>query len=1309
MIHVLKSFAAKAWAAVVLLLVLAGVLVGSTRLLLPLVSEYRNQLAADISAAIEAPVRIGDLSARLSGLSPELRLSGVEILDPKDGKVQLRFQELRLRLGLLESLRSGQPRIDLATLVGARLVLRRRADGGMTMIGLGSPDRPEAADGGQVTLAPFLGEGRLRLLDGEILWDNRGLGLPSLHIQVTEAELVNAGMRHQLDIQGHIAGSGAPLELHADLFGEPGTVADWRGEIHCRFDALELGPLLRPYLPADYPLEAQAELILWSRWRGGLPQTLEARFALEDARLGDTLLAEHLSAGLHWQRQGAGDWRLALSDLELWRDDRTHLNTELTLWSLQRGEGRQFQFGLREQRLEDLAALAVLLPLDPSLRDTLQRVQPRGLLRDLRALLQWSVGEAGPRWQAAGVLEGLALQPLNGAPGVQGLDLRFRMDPEHGVADLDADDLRLEFPGLFRWPFEVRRLAGELRWRQADDGLRIDSPVIRLDTPHIATESRVRVELPVAGPLFIDLQTDFRDADGTATSQYLPVGIMSDELVAWLDRAIVSGRVPSGGFLLRGPIDAFPFYQKDGVFEVLFGTENVILDYQEGWPRLEETLAEVHFHNEGLDIWAQEARLLSSRVRDTHAWLPDLDDARQLFIQGRVQGPFADTFRILRETPLAPHKARYVAGLAGRGRSEVRLDLAIPVDDGEDYRIDGKVLWRENADLLLKDLELTVEKLNGSLAFNDTGVFSDGIRGRLWDMPLQAVVRTDAGGDGEAGSTRVEVDLPLQPATLAKQYSHDWWLALQGTAPARLSLDIGHGAGSDALPVSYRMASDLRGIRVDLPIPLGKEAGLKRTLSIAGNMPIDNGDLIRLGYGDIQGSFRLLKDPETARLSLDAGVVHCDTDSSPQVKRSGFVLGGHLAELDAGAWADWLGEHAPASRRPTEERRNPSQRVDLAIDLLHLPKGRLNDVLLGMVRTPNAWEMNIRSRELEGTIRLPDGGRHKPVSAQLKTLRLEPEQWQVGEERAGPTRLPDPRQARGLYLSVQDLYLGGRPFGRLDIKASPVPQGLRLEQLSLNGPLLTLEGEGSWLDDAGGQASRLQLKGGSADLGRALRELNFTTALGRSPMEFQADLRWPAPLLEPDLGSVRGELAFHIGEGRILDVDPGVGRLFGLLNLGAVKRRLTLDFSDLFSEGYAFDSIDARFRIGDGNALAEQVDIVGPAADLSISGRTGLVARDYAQVVTVTPEISVTLPLAGALAGGPVVAAALLLAEQVMGEEVNKLIRYQYNVSGSWDEPKIERIETQDGWSLSNLLRPTGEQPKSPAQQAQEEQGLSLH
>lgn len=192
-------------------------------------------------------------------------------------------------------------------------------------------------------------------------------------------------------------------------------------------------------------------------------------------------------------------------------------------------------------------------------------------------------------------------------------------------------------------------------------------------------------------------------------------------------------------------------------------------------------------------------------------------------------------------------------------------------------------------------------------------------------------------------------------------------------------------------------------------------------------------------------------------------------------------------------------------------------------------------------------------------------------------------------------------------------------------------------------------------------------------------------------MNMQADLRWDAPPLDVNLDNLQGTLEFHVGKGRVTGVNPGVGRLFGLLNLGALQRRLTLDFTDLFHEGYSFDRIDGRFSIGGGEAQAEAVTIVGPAADLAITGRAGLLTQDYDQIVTVTPEISTTLPLAGAIAGGPVVAAALLVAEQVMGEEVNKLIRYQYRVTGPWSDPQIERIQTQDGWSLSNLLRPAGE------------------
>jgi len=774
--------------------------------------------------------------------------------------------------------------------------------------------------------------------------------------------------------------------------------------------------------------------------------------------------------------------------------------------------------------------------------------------------------------------------------------------------------------------------------------------------------------------------------------------------VAWLDRAIVSGQVPSGSFLFRGTGDDFPFYAKQGKFQVLLGARDVILDFQEGWPRLEEILAELHFDNERLDIRVNEASLLESRVRDTHAWLPDLDDARHVFLKGRVSGPFKDGFRILRETPLAQHKARYVAGMQGKGRNEVRLDLAIPVDSEEDYRIDGRIVWNKNASLLLQDLDLSLDALNGALTFNDRGVFAEAIEAELWEQPLRASVHTSENGGGNAGATRIEVDLPLRPATLARHYPHDGWQSFDGAAPARLTLDIEHGRDNGTLPIRYRLQSDLKGLGVKLPAPLSKPRQSKRRLSLGGNLPVRNGDLLTLGYGDIQGSFRLQRDADSGVLDVDAAVVHCGTGETPKVERTGFVIGGQLEELDAAAWTDWLSRNAPASPSDPDERRNPSQRLDLAIDRLTLPKGRLSDVLLDMTRTPNAWDIKVRSRELAGTMRLPDGGRDKVLSINLKVLRLDPEQWDGTAD--ADANWPAPREAQGIYLNVKELYLGGRPFGSLKARAKPVPEGLRLEQLMLEGPLLTLQGEGDWLDEGNEKRSRLSLKGGSADLGRALRELNLTTALGQSPLQFDADLGWRGPLLEPAFERIEGNLNFHIGEGRIHDVEPGVGRLFGLLNLGALGRRLTLDFTDLFNKGYAFDHIDARFSIGDGNAIAERVEIAGPAADLAIQGRTGLLARDYEQIVTVTPELSATLPLAGALAGGPVAAAALLLAEQVMGEEVNKLIRYQYEVTGPWEQPVITPIQTQDGWSLSNLLRPAARKNETTAETQRDEEPL---
>jgi uncharacterized protein YhdP len=162
-----------------------------------------------------------------------------------------------------------------------------------------------------------------------------------------------------------------------------------------------------------------------------------------------------------------------------------------------------------------------------------------------------------------------------------------------------------------------------------------------------------------------------------------------------------------------------------------------------------------------------------------------------------------------------------------------------------------------------------------------------------------------------------------------------------------------------------------------------------------------------------------------------------------------------------------------------------------------------------------------------------------------------------------------------------------------------------------------------------------------------------------------------------------------IGAGRMLDVEPGVGRMLGILNLGALERRLSLDFSDVVETGFAFDAIEGKVVIGTGLARISQLDILASTADIRLRGVTDLVGQTFDQTARVTPKIGTGVAIAGAVAGGPLVGAAVLLADKVSGNSVNQLASYEYRITGPWSAPEIQRIAGNGAMpSLPDLLVP---------------------
>jgi uncharacterized protein YhdP len=128
------------------------------------------------------------------------------------------------------------------------------------------------------------------------------------------------------------------------------------------------------------------------------------------------------------------------------------------------------------------------------------------------------------------------------------------------------------------------------------------------------------------------------------------------------------------------------------------------------------------------------------------------------------------------------------------------------------------------------------------------------------------------------------------------------------------------------------------------------------------------------------------------------------------------------------------------------------------------------------------------------------------------------------------------------------------------------------------------------------------------------------------------------------------------------------------MSLQSLPRRLTLDFRDLFSNGFAFDKINANVKIEHGVMRSDNFLMSGPAAKVTIKGETNLQKETQQLYVKVMPNISDSVSLA-ALAGGPLVGAVAFLAQKILKDPLNKIASSEYEIVGTWDNPQEVNAE----------------------------------
>jgi len=272
-----------------------------------------------------------------------------------------------------------------------------------------------------------------------------------------------------------------------------------------------------------------------------------------------------------------------------------------------------------------------------------------------------------------------------------------------------------------------------------------------------------------------------------------------------------------------------------------------------------------------------------------------------------------------------------------------------------------------------------------------------------------------------------------------------------------------------------------------------------------------------------------------------------------------------------------------------------------------------------------------------------------------------------------------PASVPPLHLFIGDLRLGDAKLGEARLETWPTDKGMHIDQLRSQSSSIQVTASGDWNGNATTSRTHLAMDFAAENLGGMLDALGFGGLFEGGRTQARLDASWPGGPSALTLANMNGQLRVDVAKGRIPEVQPGVGRLFGLVSLSELPRRLSLDFGDVLGKGLSFDSIKGDFQLADGNASTNNLQILGPAADITITGRTGLRARDYDQQVLVVPHLGNSLPVVGALAGGPVGAAAGFAVQGLLGRGLNKASGKRYTVKGGWDKPVFTPVDKKEG------------------------------
>ena len=1254
-------FLRKLWAFAAVLLVLVALFISLLRYSLPMLDERKHVIEEYVANEYGIDLSIGSVSATWKSQGPSIQLAQVSLRQGEQSPVALEIGDIYLAVEFWPSIFNGKLQSRNVSLSDLDLTLDiQRIKGSST-------DFPVV----QALESIFLEQlSKFSVTNSRItIVNNIHSSNPEYPndvrqntIRVSQLSWLNQGNRHQglgeLSLQG-VASNTASFIL--DLEGD---VSSYKGMLYAKGQNLDISPWINEFTNLKNNLvTSKGNFALWGKISQGefthlRGQVLPSQF--EWTTPASNKIESDLSADFAANRTGS-DWHFAVKGLELATNGESFSSDWSGRFSQAKGMSVHNRTPLQLGSLTPLLALITSADTDDIAQLQLNIAIPSVHLKFASDGVSGLAQNNRLSWR-----ETIAM------PGVDAIAIDAYWQNKRGSLRLHTQQASIEAEQLFERSLSLDKLDMTLQVSRSNAGLFLASKEGQLVLDNIAMSPSISYHSDTG---VLSIMTDIAAFPLKQIPTLLPNRFMSADVKSYLANAFVGeGRVENAHIMWHGNPKSYPFADGSGIFQTSVAIDNADFTFSDTWPQLTQLNIDLLFENRSLAMKATSGLLADVELSNLRANIPSLGSGSMLtiFADGKTNG--SDLAELMTQSSLQDSLGRVLTeNVILSGPLSTNLALYIPLADTSATRAVGEA-FLSNSNVHLASLGLDFSQAHGSIAFDNEKISIETLDATLFDQAVQI----DLAGKRDELVYLLDIDVVgnWEIDSILSAYAPNMSQYLTGNTDWRLGVDV--SSQEDSYVYAATLNSVLQNIDSKLPSPFNKALDVQMPLSIqaSGNNKASTINL-QLGQDVTFEGILPHKEKQFSRAHLALG----PTDFVGM--GVGFSISANLPSVDANQWTQTIRDLVSGLRQSGNPVLSSPERVFAQADQVLVSGVRLSDVDVTAKQSNRDWKIEVDADQIRGNVDIGADWISKGIRIDADYVKLN--DIDFGTNDTEKTASIVPQELPSIKVNCASCEFADVHLGRVTFEAEPNDDGLeitRLEMETKNGRINAL---GQWYQRHNDHYTFLAGDLTSSDLGLLLADFDFDSGVKDSEAKVDFAVTWKDSPMDFGFEHLDGQIDWNLSDGYLTEVSDKGSRIFTLLSLDSLVRKLSLDFRDVFAKGFFYDEMSGSVQITEGKADTRDTKIDGGAGDIEIYGYTDLVSKELNYNISFAPNVTGNLPvLVYFFSLSPPSALAALAIDQVL-TSTKVISNVNYSVSGTLDEPVL--IET--GRQSTEVALPT--------------------